>query len=108
MVFSEMRLWNPTLYDTQIAPLIYLNGVLLFIAVLAIVRSHNIWTYSWSTLVTILGYIGILLGVFRMFFPQIQKANFENNKSISVVEIILIFIGAFLTFKAYIKTKQQI
>ena len=35
MVFSEMKFWNPTLYDAQIVPLIYLNGVLLFVAGLA-------------------------------------------------------------------------
>jgi hypothetical protein len=73
MVFSEMRLWNPTLYDTQIVPLIYLNGVLLFIAGLAIVRSHNIWIYGWQTLVTIIGYSAIIVGLLRIFFPQIKK-----------------------------------
>ena len=31
MVLSEMRFWNPTLYDTQVVPVIYLNGILLFV-----------------------------------------------------------------------------
>lgn len=106
MVLSEMRLWNPTLYDTQIEPLIYLNGVLLFIAGLAIVRSHNIWVYGWQTLLTILGYLVNILGLFRMFFPQMQKAEFDNNNPILIVEVILIFIGMFLTFKAYAPTKR--
>ncbi len=106
MVFSEMRLWNPTLYDTQIVPLIYLNGVLLFVAGLAIVKSHNIWIYSWQTLVTIIGYIVIIVGLYRMFFPQIQKAKFDNDSWIFIVEIILILMGIFLTFKAYFPTKK--
>ncbi len=50
VMISEMKIWNPTLYDTQIVPLIYLNGVLLFVAGLAIVNKHNIWTFSWQTI----------------------------------------------------------
>ena len=106
MVFSEMRLWNPTLYDTQIVPLIYLNGVLLFVAGLAIVKSHNIWIYGWQLVITIIGYIAIIVGLFRMLFPQIQKTEFDNNNSILIVEIILMLIGIFLTFKAYFPTKK--
>jgi hypothetical protein len=101
MVFSEMRFWNPTLYNTQTEPLIYLNGVLLFVAGLAIVKSHHIWIYGWQTLLTMVGYLALIVGLFRMFFPHIQKAKFDNNNSILIVEIILIFVGIFLTFKAY-------
>jgi hypothetical protein len=106
MVFSETRLWNPTLYDTQIVPLIYLNGVLLFVAGLAIVRSHNIWKYGWQTLVTIIGYVVLIIGLFRMLFPQVQKAEFDNSTSMLIVEIVLILIGIFLTCKAYFPTKK--
>ena len=106
MIFSEMKIWNPTLYDTQIVPLIYLNGVLLFVAGLAIVNKHNIWTFSWQTILTIVGYLGIVLGLFRMLFPQVQQGKFENNNSILVIEIILILIGLFLTIKAYCPTKK--
>jgi hypothetical protein len=37
---------------------------------------------------------------------QPQKAEFDNNNSILIVEIILILIGIFLTFKAYFPTKK--
>ena len=106
MVFSEMRIWNPTLYDTQIVPVIYLNGILLFVAGLSIVKNHNIWTFGWKTILTIVGYAGIILGLLRMFFPQVQQEKFENNNSILVVEIILILVGIFLTVKAYYPTKK--
>lgn len=106
MVFSEMRLWNPSLYDTQIVPLIYLNGVLLFVAGLAIIKSHTIWIYSWQTIVTLIGYLLIILGLFRMFFPQIQKTEFDNTNTILMVEVFLILVGLFLTFKAYFPNKK--
>lgn len=106
MGFSEMKLWNPTLYDTQIVPLIYLNGVLLFVAGLAIIKNHSIWVYGWQTAVTLIGYFALIVGLFRMFFPQIQKAEFKNDQSILIVEILLILFGAFLTFKAYVSAKK--
>lgn len=101
IVFSEMRLWNPTLYDTQIVPLIYLNGVILFVAGLSIINNHNVWIYSWQTVVTIIGYTVMIIGLLRMLFPEIQKAEFKNDTSTMIVEVILILIGVFLTFKAY-------
>ena len=106
MVFSEMRFWNPTLYDTQIAPLIYLNGVLLFVAGLALVNKHNFWVLNWKTLITIIGYIAMIIGLLRMLFPEIQKTEFKNDNSIMIIEVILILIGVFLTFKAYIPTRK--
>ena len=106
MVFSEMRFWNPTLYDTQIAPLIYLNGVLLFVAGLALVNKHNFWVLNWKTLITIIGYIAMIIGLLRMLFPEIQKTEFKNDNSIMIIEVILILIGIFLTFKAYIPTRK--
>src|SRR4249920_981988 len=50
--------------------LIFLSGVLLFVAGLAIVRAHNVWTCGWPVLVTILGWLAIIGGLVRMLFPS--------------------------------------
>jgi hypothetical protein len=107
MVLSELKTWNPTLYDLQIFPLVYLSGVLLFIAGLAIVHKHNLWIWGWQTTITVIGWLGILLGLLRMFFPQTYKAQFKNDNAALVVEIFLILIGMFLSFKAYTPTKNR-
>ena len=107
MVTSELKVWNPTLYDEQIIPLIYLSGVLMFIAGLSIIHKHNFWVRGWQTIITIIGWFGLLLGTLRMFFPQMYNSNFENDNSALVVEIILILIGVFLTYKAYFKKKKD-
>jgi len=106
MVLSELKVWNATLYNTQIVPLVYLSGVLFFIAGLSIVRKHNIWTWGWQTLITVIGWLGLILGVLRMFFPQVYTANFKNDNFAFVVELILIFIGVILTAKAYLPTNK--
>lgn len=108
MVLSELKLWNPTLYDTQSVPLVYLSGVLFFIAGIAIVRSHNIWIWSWQTILTIIGWLAILLGCVRMFFPHVYVTQFQNGNSALFIEILLILLGIFFTFKAYSSEKWPI
>ena len=49
--------------------LILISGILLFVAGLAIVRAHNIWTGGWPVLVTIVGWLAILGGLVRILFP---------------------------------------
>ena len=106
MVLSELKVWNATLYDTQIVPLVYLSGVLFFIAGLSIVRKHNIWVWGWQSLITIIGWLGLILGILRMFFPQMNITKFRNDNFAFAVELILIFIGLILTIKAYLPIKK--
>ena len=53
---SEFPMVQPHLYDSQIAPVIYLSGVLIFVAGLAILRAHNHWARDWTMLVTLTGF----------------------------------------------------
>ena len=107
MVASELKVWNPNLYDSQIVPLVYLSGVLMFIAGISIVQTHNIWIIGWQTCITIIGWFTLLLGLLRMFFPQVYKTQFKNDSSALAVEMLLIFIGVFLTLKAYWPQKRE-
>ena len=56
MIVSELPLVQPHLYDAQIPPVVYLSGVLMFAAGLAIVRAHNHWARDWTVLVTLSGW----------------------------------------------------
>jgi hypothetical protein len=107
MVASELKAWNPTLYHEQITPLVYLSGVLLFTAGISIIRSHHIWVPAWPVLITVVGWASVMLGIYRAFFPQVYRSNFENGISAFVVEIVLLIIGVFLTFKGYQPSVKQ-
>jgi len=67
MLASEFPLVQPHLYDEQIPPVVYLSGVLMFVGGLAVVRAHNKWRRDWTVLVTLSGWFGVVLGLFRMF-----------------------------------------
>lgn len=81
--------------------LIYLNGTLLFVAGLSIVRAHNQWKADWPVLVTLMGWFAIVGGLFRMFAPAFAQLHEQSTTAIRALLVVLLAVGAFLTFKAY-------
>jgi hypothetical protein len=85
--------------------LIFLSGVLLFVAGLAIVRVHNVWSGGWPVLVTILGWLALVGGLIRILLPtklaEIAAGFGQHTGLITVAAIVLLVIGGFLSFKAY-------
>ena len=103
MVASEFPLIQPHLYDEQIPPVVYLSGVLMFIAGLAIARSHNLWQRDWTLLITLCGWFMLALGLFRMFAASFYQLASGNASSLffMIVEGILFTIGSLITWGAY-------
>ena len=106
MVAAEFPLVQPHLYDTQIPPVVYLSGVLMFVAGLAIVRAHNRWAADWTVLVTLSGWFFLALGLFRMFAAgRYQRGATNTDASVfMVLESILLVLGVFITLKSYGRT----
>ncbi len=102
-VMSEFPLVQPHLYDAQIPPVIYLVGVLMFVAGLAILRAHRRWARDWTMLVTLSGWLLLLLGLVRMFGASAyqQGAARTSRGTFMVVEGILFVLGLVMTVKAY-------
>ena len=103
MVASEFPLVQPHLYDAQIPPVVYLSGVLMFVAGLAIMQAHNVWQRDWTVLVTLSGWFFLLLGLFRMFAAGLYQRSSASASSIffMILEAILFVVGLIMTFKAY-------
>jgi hypothetical protein len=85
--------------------LIFLSGVLLFVAGLAIVRAHNMWVAGWPVLVTGLGWLAVLSGLARMFFPArlaaIAAGVGQSTGLVIATAVVLLVLDAFLSFKGY-------
>ena len=103
MIASEFPLVQPHLYDAQIPPVVYLSGVLMFVAGLAIVRAHNRWARDWTVLITLSGWFGVVLGLFRMFAAgRYQRSAADTSATVfMVLEGVLFVCGLIITFKAY-------
>ena len=93
----------PSLYDTQIPPVVYLSGVLMFGGGPPIVRAHNHWARDWTGLVTLSGWFFLVLGLFRMFAAGLYQGGTANTNTsvIMVLEGILLVFALVKTFKAY-------
>ena len=106
MILSEFPLVQPHLYDAQIPPVVYLSGVLMFLGGLAVVRAHNHWATNWTVLITLTGWFGLALGLFRMFAAGLyQRSSAQTSAStFMALEAVLLVVGLVITIKAYGKT----
>lgn len=103
MLVSESPLVQPHLYDQQIPPVVYLSGVLMFVAGLAIVRSHNRWARDWTVLVTLTGWFFLLLGLVRMFAASQyrQAAAGTSSQVFIVLEGLLLIVSLVISYMGY-------
>jgi 1,4-dihydroxy-2-naphthoate octaprenyltransferase len=109
MLVSEFPLVQPHLYDAQIPPVVYLSGVLMFVGGLAVVRAHNHWATDWTVLVTLSGWLFLVLGLFRMFAAGLyQRGSAKTGVTVfMVLEGVLLVCALYMTFKAYSGADRQ-
>lgn len=93
--------FNVHIFDAQIAPVVYLNGGVLFVAGLSIILAHNRWVRDWSVAITLVGWCVILLGFLRLFFTELAMQGGQNNTTVIISALTGAAIGVFLTYKAY-------
>lgn len=103
VLVSEFPLVQPHLYDDQIPPVVYLSGVLMFVAGLAVARVHNLWRPDWTILVTLSGWFLLILGLVRMFAAgAYQRGAASTGSSVfMVLEAGLFVVAAVITFYSY-------
>jgi hypothetical protein len=85
------------------APHVYLNGTLVFIAGLAIVRAHNVWVWRWPVLITVVGWFAIVAGLGRMAAPVSAQQAGQNSVVAYGSLVALLAIGLVLTYKSYVR-----
>jgi hypothetical protein len=105
IALSASEALNYRIWDDNLAAVTYLNGTLLFVAGLAIVRVHNRWMRGWPVLTTLVGWSAMALGLVRMFAPEARQP--RRNAAIDGVLAALFTGGVVLTFKAYRPGAQQ-
>jgi hypothetical protein len=91
---------------SQSPALIMIAGYAAFVPGLAIVYFHNRWTASWPVLVTVMGWLSLIVGLLRMVFPaQIAAMAAKIGASAATVfpvsGFVFLAIGGYLSFKGY-------
>jgi uncharacterized protein YjeT (DUF2065 family) len=100
----------PTLIEgmAQSPMLVVLAGYAAFVPGLAIVYFHNHWTGGWPVVVTVMGWLSLIVGLMRMIFPM-QIATMASKLApapsgmLIGIGVVFLLIGGFLSFKAYMR-----
>jgi hypothetical protein len=97
MVASEAL--NFRIWATNLPPVTYLDGMILFVVGVAILRAYRRWVLGWPTLVTLSGWFAVLLGLFRVFAPEARQA---PPTPLTYVGLGILFAaGCVMTYQAY-------
>jgi hypothetical protein len=85
--------------------LIYLAGIFAFVPGLAMVLAHNVWAADWRIVITILGWLALIGGAFRILFPQevtrIGTRMIANPNTMLIGGVVTLVLGAILSFYGY-------
>jgi hypothetical protein len=89
---------NYRIWDAGMPQVIYLNGTLLLVAGIAIVHAHNLWVRDWRVIVTAIGWVAVVFGLVRMFFPQARQPG--ASLGMHAFLGLALLTGLFLTAKS--------
>lgn len=90
---------NLGIWAVSVPQVTYLNGMILFAGGLAIVRFHSRWRRDWTVCVTVTGWLMLVAGLFRLFFPTAPQA---GASALTFVFIgVLFLLGLVMTIKGY-------
>jgi uncharacterized membrane protein len=85
--------------------LIYIAGLLALVPGLALVLTHNVWAADWRLIVTLLGWLAVIGGLFRIVFPQevtrIGARMIARDDTLVVGGVVMLALGVVLSFYGY-------
>ena len=100
MVVTTVTEWvNLHIWAGQLPVVTYLNGMLLFVGGLVVLRLHRTWRRSWTTTVTVAGWLLVVAGLLRMAFPDAPQPR-DGVAASSVIALVLAF-GCLLSWLGY-------
>lgn len=90
---------------TKNTPFIFMWGMMAVVVGTAILSVHNIWEYSWVVIITIIGWAGLIKGLFLLIFPKTAgyfSAWFNNKAFMAVLGIGALIFGLVLCYFGFL------
>jgi hypothetical protein len=88
--------------------LIYFAGLLALVPGLAVVLVHNVWVPDWRVIITLLGWLAVIGGIFRLIFPQevtrIGSVMIARQHTMLIGGGVTSALGALLCFTGYFRS----
>ena len=99
MAVTTSEALNFGIWTENNPPLTYLNGMILLAVGVAIVRFHRRWRPLWTASVSLAGWLMIVGGLTRLYFPSMEQAS-PGPVAYAFIGL-LCFLGIVMTFRAY-------
>ena len=84
------------------AALVFYGGVLALVIGIVIIITHNVWVGNWTVIITIIGWAGLIKGIWLIAFPgsvsKFMEAYRKNENLLAVHSIAALVFGIVLTF----------
>jgi len=84
------------------AAVVFYGGLMALVIGVVIVLTHNIWVANWTVMITIIGWIGLIKGIWIIVFPdtvsRFMQAYQKNENLLTVHSTCALILGAVLTF----------
>ena len=84
------------------AALVFYGGVLALVIGVVIILTHNVWVANWTVMITIIGWLGFIKGIWMIAFPDtvpaFMQAYKKNESLLTVHSIGALILGVVLTF----------
>lgn len=111
VVFSLLLILKQKQLLPVIADVLEHKGMFFILALftliigLLLVLSHNIWVLAWPVVITVLCWLILVSGLFRLFFLETAmsaaKSMISHPRRVYVMGAIFLIIGLFLLMHAY-------
>jgi hypothetical protein len=89
------------------AALLFYGGLLALVVGVVIILTHNIWVANWAVMITIIGWAGLIKGIWLLAFPdsvaRFMQAYQENENLIIVHAIAALIFGLVLTYFGFFR-----
>jgi hypothetical protein len=86
--------------------LIFLAGFLTLLAGLTIVNTHNLWVLDWPVVITLIGWLAVVGGIFRIAFPThviaMGKAVLAHEALLRAAGVLPLGLGVIFSFVGYL------
>ena len=82
--------------------LVFFAGIFSLVIGVVIILVHNVWVANWTAIITIIGWLGLIKGIWITVFPNtvsgFMQAYQKNENLLIVHAIVALIFGAVLTF----------
>lgn len=97
LAMEESAVKNPAM--------LYLSGFFILLVGILLVISHQVWTQDWRVIITIIGWLILIKGLLRIFFPERIKRLIEKKQTdrrFLLSEIAVFLLSLYLIYQGFI------